>query len=964
MPTGSDGDEELLLEELEPEAEEPARGAAPPPTLPALPAAATADGPAFEEAAADDARADVALYEAEAAGEPRGPTRASLWLEVARLEETALGDGEAALRAARAAFAAAPSFIVALGPLRRLLAARAAWDELAAAYEAALAASALAPEDRADLLVERGRLLEDRLERAADARASYVAALAAAPDHAPALLALFLSGARDNEATALEPALAGLARRSSTPARRVALAVSLAQLLRVSEVEGGAARALRVVRDALRERAQDTPVAPLLAELDALSRTARQPAVQARALQELAHEGGLDAAWVAALLRERARLQRDRLGDPKGALEALEGAARLAPGHALIAAELIDLAAELDRFDVIERVVARFEAAAGRNVERVQALALRQVTALGRAGRLAEAVAALDASPGLKRAAGQPAVFGLRVALLARARDARGLVEAFAAEGARAGGAAGARALVFAATVRQWWADDPAGAEDLYRRAIAAAPGERAAWDALESLLAAQGRWAELADLLEAALSEIVGAPGVDMAERELTLREELVALYRDDLHAPHKAFAHQKQLVATAPRDVRQRVRLHDLELAGGIEASDLAEATAEEVESLRVLAERADAAAVAASLKVEAARLLGLAGEDPARRAAAERLLREAAPDDVTGLATALLEASQVDRASRAALVSAELEGVTDEVPSEIVRALRFRLAHHHAASGRYAEAVAALTPLRAEQDPLARAWSWELARRSGDAILEVAVLSDEADAPRGELGAPADVEIALGEALERAGDAQGAGAAFSRALALAPSADAALGLLRVAATTPARPEATSAALAAVAAACGDEPRVAAAAGREEALLRVASGAVGDADLTAVAPASATAVERAEAAIVRWAAGVTRGDAGVVAGALYELGATMAAAGGEGARDAVPLLARASARARLAGRASSEALHKRIWRASHAPRLAAAVADLPVAPGDGWPSDRPDPRRATRRMPSQASR
>ncbi|HSZ83791.1 MAG TPA: hypothetical protein VLA14_16005, partial [Polyangia bacterium] len=75
MPTGSDGDEELLLEELEPESEEPVRGAAPPPTLPILPAVATSaipDGPSFEEAAAADARADVALFEGEAAGEPRG----------------------------------------------------------------------------------------------------------------------------------------------------------------------------------------------------------------------------------------------------------------------------------------------------------------------------------------------------------------------------------------------------------------------------------------------------------------------------------------------------------------------------------------------------------------------------------------------------------------------------------------------------------------------------------------------------------------------------------------------------------------------------------------------------------------------------------------------------------------------------------------------------------------------------
>jgi tetratricopeptide (TPR) repeat protein len=970
MPTGTDGDEELLLEELEPEpeAEEVTSGAAAgpggpavrapaaPPVLPRLPpeaiaGPAVADGPDFDEAAAEDARADVALLEAEAAVEPDAAHRAALWHEAARLDDEALGDGEAALRAARESFAADPTFEAALGPLRRLLVARDLWDELVGVYDEVLARAPLAADDRADLLVERGRALEDRLERAEEARASYDAALAEAPEHAAALLALFVNASRAGAGDAFERALAGLARRAGTPGRRVALTASLARLLRVAGVPGGAVRALKVARDGLRERTPETPLAPLLAELDGLTRATAEPTVAARALAELGHEAALDAAWVAALLRERARLCAERLGDPRAALEALEGAARLEPGHALVALELVEHAAAQGRFDVVERVVARFGAAT-RSPERAQALALAQVAALGRGGLLAEALAALDASPGLKRAAGQPVVFGLRVALLARARDADGLAAAFAAEGARAGGAAGARALAFAGAVRQWWANDAVGAEELYRRAIAAAPAERAAWDALEGLLAAAGRWAELAELLEAALGEVAGAPGA--AERELTLREELVALYRDDLRAPERAFAHQKQLVHAAPRDVRQRVRLHDLELAGGALASDVVEAVAEEVESLRALAAGADDPSVAASLKVEAARLLGLAGEDPARREQAVRLLAEAAPDDVTGLGTALLEASASNAEARAAVVAGELESAMAEAPAEIVRALRFRLAHHHAAVGRFAEAIAALMPLRAEEDSLARAWSWDLARRSRDAILEVAVLSDEARARRGVLGTPADLELAYGEALERAGDAPSAGAAFARALSDAPSAEAALGLLRVAATTPAKPEAMSAALAALQVACGDEPRVAAAAGREEALLRVASGAVEAADLAASAPPGASAVEVAETAIVRWAAGINRGDAAVVAGALFDLGATMTAAGGEGAAAAAPLLARASARARLAGRDASEAVHKRIWRASHAPRLATAVADLPVTPGEGWPSDRPDPRRA----------
>ena len=105
-----------------------------------------------------------------------------------------------------------------------------------------------------------------------------------------------------------------------------------------------------------------------------------------------------------------------------------------------------------------------------------------------------------------------------------------------------------------------------------------------------------------------------------------------------------------------------------------------------------------------------------------------------------------------------------------------------------------------MAALTPLRSEGDPLARAWSYELARRAGDPFLEVAVLSEETRAPDGTLGDEAGVLLAHGEALAEAGDPQGAADSLRRAVARAPdgetAADAALALYRlatVAATSP---------------------------------------------------------------------------------------------------------------------------------------------------------------------------
>src|SRR5262249_57827208 len=105
-----------------------------------------------------------------------------------------------------------------------------------------------------------------------------------------------------------------------------------------------------------------------------------------------------------------------------------------------------------------------------------------------------------------------------------------------------------------------------AEAEALYRRALEAAPAYRPALDALEALLRTEGRASERAALLEQA----VGADSADPL-RETWLREELVALYRDELGQPAKALAHHERLVALAPEDARRRVRLADLEIGAG---------------------------------------------------------------------------------------------------------------------------------------------------------------------------------------------------------------------------------------------------------------------------------------------------------------------------------------------------------------------------------------------------------
>src|SRR5262249_54009775 len=151
---------------------------------------------------------------------------------------------------------------------------------------------------------------------------------------------------------------------------------------------------------------------------------------------------------------------------------------------------------------------------------------------------------------------------------------------------------------------------------------------------------------------------------------------------------------------------------------------------------------------APAAAALQVEAGRLLA-AGGDAESRAAAERVLRQAIAGDASGLGPGALERILDDPRARAQVLADEIAAVGATAPAEVARALRFRLAHHQVGAGQLAEAIATLTPLRSEGDPLARAWSWDLARQAGDAILEVAVLSEDAGSADvgGGVGAPAD-------------------------------------------------------------------------------------------------------------------------------------------------------------------------------------------------------------------------
>ena len=910
------------------------------------------------------AEIDLYLAEAELADAARA---APLIHQAANLRDTALGDGGGALAAQRAALTRDPTFVAPLGPLRQLLVDRGAWDELAAVYEKLIRAGTFSPDARrsrrvADLWIERGRILGDRLSRPDQAAVSYREATVASPDHAAAQLARLIEAARARDEEGVEAALAGLIDCADEAEQRAALAAELARVQRLAPTtvpasapaadagaggpasdRAGPARALATLRQALAGLGEGTSAAGLVGELEELARLHDHPVVQVGALEELVRAPTVGpAATRVALHRERARILRDVLHDLEGAHAALAEARRLIPEHPLLTTDMLDVADQLGSVDLLAKTV---ETSAIPQDELLSAA--RLVEALRRAGKANDALELVrkygDGWAADPSSSSAIAALVSRIALHAETGDAIGLADAFETEGERGQGIAAAHAMLRAATLRELVLHDARHAETLYRKALTQQPGYAPAVDALEELLRADARWEELAELLGGDLAAL--APGDAQAARRRYLLEALVGLHRDRLASPARALVFQRERVALDPSDLHGWMVKRDLELAVSIGPGDPEAKAAlrrEGVTTLIDLAARAGVPAVTAALENEAAALVT---DDPGL---ALQFFRDAAVDDRTGIAAGNLAAQLTTPAERCRALSAELTSADAAGRGEVARGLRYRLSAERARAGEWKESVAALVPVGAAGDELARAVSLARARQSGEASLEVAVRGDEA-ATDGSAGLVAAAD--LGEALERAGNGGAAQQAFREALRRERSTDAALGLLRTASVA-GNLEGVAEALRAIGDISLDDggATIAAAATREAELLDAARGVA-----TARAPGAPRDVDDA---LREWLEGVRRRDQRQVAGALVDL-ATIAT-GAEALTSTVSgaLLVRAAARSRLAGREVAGVVHRRAWAAAPGnAALAHAISDLRAGGGLSEGSPLPDVRaeRAT---------
>ncbi|MCG5055471.1 MAG: hypothetical protein KA712_21105 [Myxococcales bacterium] len=760
-------------------------------SAPLAPAARTASPGGDPRASA--ASAEVAFFEAEAEAATDKSRAALCFWEAGHILESELRREKSAVRAYTKALTADPTFQPSAWALRRPLTVRGLHDNLLRVIEAeARFARDVRKEDRADLMLERGRLLA-RVGRGDEAAAAYRGALALHPGHRAATLSLLGHALATGDAREADDCWRALLALAPQAAVRAAIGSAIAGFWLVSPSSGASlAERGRQAWEALwaawgPEVSHEELLVVWADRLCGLSGDEASRVALGERLASFAARGEVPPRTQTLRLlslRETAHRLAAR-GALDEAAAALDAALLLEPEHPVTAADRLDLASKAGRSDVFDAWPAEDPIVQAELGFRRAEVALRQ-SAWG------EAMAALGlVAPELGL---EDLVFVERMRALAGMQDAQGMAVACeahadallkAAEAARERKAFVEVAHQYTRAGVLWETElaDGARAERLYGQSLSLVPGYRPALEGLASVYTRDGRWDDLAALVAAD-----GAAATTPA-RALALRETLVLLNRDLLFDLPAALAVQRTLAAPRADDARAAFRW--LDLAAPLAAQD-PQAQDDALAALERLASRSPAPAVRAALGIMSARLAQGGGRDDD----VDPFLERAFAADPCSLAASFLER----RAHRTAVqqqsaLEAEAEAWAKRPDGEArARALRFRQAFGALERGQPFDALAALEPLAVAQDAAARVWLVDVARRSRDPQLIARTLDSlarEGPPAEGDL----ELRVLLGELFEglgRRGDAARVYAdVLARAQAFVEGADGGASALRLAAS-----------------------------------------------------------------------------------------------------------------------------------------------------------------------------
>lgn len=478
-----------------------------------------------------EARAVIATCEAELATSPEALRAARLHYEIARAYEETSGFLEQAADHYQRALAGAPEYVPAIRGARRTLIERAQLEGALPLFDAEEKLTS-SPKRKAMLHYRKGRLIEDRLDDAGRARASYGKALELDPTNASILKAIEQC---DRKATHVEALLGTLEKTANAivddARHRAALMVERAKLVE-RRGEGPGPSAAEVYEAALK---LDPHALGALEALERIYRREQSWRGLSASLEREARQTN-DEGRRALALYHIARIHDERLGNRAEAVSALVKAAAATPSDPLVLEELARYYEQAEEHDRLAEVLAALIRLAGDQRERVALLhRLAQVFE----GPLKSPDAAIER---YREALAIEPTFLPVLQALGRLLAARNqwplLVEMHLAEAAATGvpaRAAAAHARV--AEVFETHLRDPAEAATHHARALTLVPGYPSSFKALTRLYAQLDRPRELVELLER------GVEHAQLASLKIAYLMKVGSIWEDALADPVQAL-------------------------------------------------------------------------------------------------------------------------------------------------------------------------------------------------------------------------------------------------------------------------------------------------------------------------------------------------------------------------------------------------------------------------------------